>query len=635
MEYIKILLIEDNPGDVRLLQEALPEACDQEATGLVCEMEWVTCLAAGLQRLTQGDIDAVLLDLMLPDSAGLDTLTSLCRHVPAIPIVVLTSLGNETLGVKAVQAGAQDYLVKGQVDGKALVHALRYARERQQMQQALQARAAQLRSLIVHNADGMIVVDREGVMRFVNPAAEALFGCPAAALVGTLFGFPVVVGDTIELDIVNQHGGMAMAEMRVVDIEWEGAPASLACLRDITARKQAEAVLRQRDEQLRQAQKMEAIGRLAGGVAHDFNNLLTAIIGYSDMLLTRLAMDHALHHHVEQISRAANRAALLTRQLLAFSRPRVVQPRVLGLNGVVAEMEKMLRPLIGETIELATALAPQLGQVQVDPGHIQQLVMNLVVNARDAMPQGGQLRLETADVELTDTSSHRYLGAPPGPYVMLVVRDTGEGMDGETLTHLFEPFFTTKEPGKGTGLGLAVVYGILEQAGGDIEVHSEPGRGTTFRVYLPRVAAAAPAPHAPEAPTALPLGLETVLLAEDEEIVRVLIRDTLQLHGYQVLEAKDTTEALRLCTQYEGPIHLLVADVVMPGMSGRELADRLLPVRPYMRVLFISGHAGEAVGRYGVLDAGIAFLQKPFTPDALARQVRAVLETSGPAEVGG
>jgi two-component system cell cycle sensor histidine kinase/response regulator CckA len=635
MDHMKLLLIEDNPGDVRLLWEAVTEAWSQETMALVCDLEWVNCLSAGVQRLTQGGIDAVLLDLMLPDSEGLDTLVRVHQHTPAIPIIVLTSFGNETLGIKAVQVGAQDYLLKGQVDSRTLVHAIRHAIERQQMRQAFQASEARLRHLIVHNADGMLVVDREGIVCFANPAAEAMFGYPAGALVGAIFGLPMVAGDTTQLDVVHTHGMIAVAEMRVVETEWAGERAYLACLRDITARQQAEEVLHQRDEQLHQAQQMEAIGRLAGGVAHDFNNLLTAIIGYSDLLLMRLDSDNDLRRYVEQISKAANRATLLTSQLLACNRPQVVQPHVLCLNGVVTEMKKMLQPLIGEDVELTTILAPELGYIQVDRGHIQQLVTNLVVNARDAMPQGGRLHIETADVELTDTVATRYLGAPPGPYVMLVVRDTGKGMDEETRTHLFEPFFTTKEPGKGTGLGLAVVYGILQQNGGDIEVHSELGGGSTFKLYLPRVTAAILAPRLRDAPGVLLPGLETILLVEDEELVRVSIRDILQLHGYCVLEARDTTEALGLCMQHKGPIHLLVTDVVMPGLNGRELADRLLPTHPRMRVLFISGHADDAVGRYKVLDTSVAFLPKPFTPDALARKVRAVLDAADRGEVGG
>jgi CheY-like chemotaxis protein len=361
-------------------------------------------------------------------------------------------------------------------------------------------------------------------------------------------------------------------------------------------------------------------------VAHDFNNLLTAIIGYSDIMLMRLAPHEPLHRYVEQISKAANRAALLTRQLLTFSRPQVFQKRPLNLSAVVPEIEKMLQPLIGEDIQLVTRLSPQLGCVDADLGHVQQLVMNMVVNARDAMPQGGTLLIETANVELGEAQQGRYLGAPAGPYVMLSVQDSGDGMDAEVMSHLFEPFFTTKDPGKGTGLGLAVVYGILEQDGGDIEVESIPGEGTTFKIYLPRVEDSQSVAGGVDIPDAPPSGLETVLVAEDEQIVRWLIRDTLQMNGYRVLEASDTQEALHFCTHYPGSIDLLVTDVVMPRMNGPALADRLLSLRADMRVLFISGHPGDAVARHGVVHPGVAFLQKPFTPEGLARKVREVLD---------
>jgi CheY-like chemotaxis protein len=373
---------------------------------------------------------------------------------------------------------------------------------------------------------------------------------------------------------------------------------------------------------------MEAIGRLAGGVAHDFNNLLTAIIGYSDIMMMRLASHEPLYRYVEQISKAANRAALLTRQLLTFSRRQVYQKRPLHFNAVVLEMEKMLRPLIGEDIQLTTRLAPQLGYVYADLGHLQQLVMNLVVNARDAMPQGGTLRIETTNVELESVQGARYLGTPAGSYVMLSVQDSGAGMDTEVMSHLFEPFYTTKEPGKGTGLGLAVVYGILEQEGGDIEVQSVPGAGSTFKIYLPRVDESPPAAAGVDAPDVPLSGLETVLVVEDESIVRLSIRDTLQLKGYCVLEAIDVQEALDFCLQYQEAIHLLITDVVMPGMNGQTLADRLVALRKDMRVLFISGHPGDAVARHGVLPPSAAFLQKPFTPDTLARKVREILDNA-------
>jgi CheY-like chemotaxis protein len=375
---------------------------------------------------------------------------------------------------------------------------------------------------------------------------------------------------------------------------------------------------------------MEAIGRLAGGVAHDFNNLLTAIIGYSDIMLMRLEPDDTLYRYVEQISKAANRAALLTRQLLTFSRRQVFQKRLINLNAVVPEMEKMLQPLIGEDIQLITRLAPQLGCVDADLGHMQQLVMNLVVNARDAMPEGGLLLIETANATLEDTHQGRYLHAPAGSYVMLSVQDSGAGMDTETMSHLFEPFFTTKVPGKGTGLGLAVVYGILEQEGGDIEVQSVPGKGTSFKIYLPRVEESLSDASSIEVSAASPSGLETVLVVEDEPIVRLSIRDTLQLNGYCVLEAKDAQEALQFCAHYTEPIHLLITDVVMPGMNGRALADRFIALHKDMLVLFISGHPGDAIARHGVVYPNAAFLPKPFTPDALARKVRELLDKPAP-----
>jgi signal transduction histidine kinase/DNA-binding response OmpR family regulator len=626
MEHIKVLVIEDNPAYVRVLCDTLTKRRAAAVKGLSFDVEYAMHLAAGLQRLAAGGIDVVLLDLMLPDSQGLDTLSRLSQQAPDIPVVVLTAIDANDLEVQALHKGAQDYLVKGQIDGRMLVHALRSAIERQQMRRALQASEARLQNLIIHNADGVLVVDKGGVIRFVNPAAEALFGCPAAELLGTVFGSPVVAGEIMELDIARKHGSPAVAEMRVVETEWEGEVVFLASLRDITERRQAEERLRQRDEQLRQAHKMEAIGRLAGGVAHDFNNLLTAIIGYSDIMLMRLEPNDTLYRYVEQISKAANRAALLTRQLLTFSRRQVFQKRLINLNVVVPEMEKMLQPLIGEDIQLITRLAPQLGCVDADLGHMQQLVMNLVVNARDAMPQGGLLLIETANVTLEDTHQGCYLHAPAGSYVMLSVQDSGAGMDIETMSHLFEPFFTTKDPGKGTGLGLAVVYGILEQEGGDIEVQSVPGEGTTFKIYLPRVEESLPDASSIDASAAPPSGLETVLVVEDEPIVRLSIRDTLQLHGYCVLEAKDAQEALQFCADYTEPIHLLITDVVMPGMNGRALADRFLSLRKDMRVLLISGHPGDAIARHGVVYPNAAFLPKPFTPDALARKVRELLD---------
>jgi len=386
---------------------------------------------------------------------------------------------------------------------------------------------------------------------------------------------------------------------------------------------------RRLEEQLRQSQKVEAIGRLAGGIAHDFNNLLTAIVGYSDLALTNLGEDSPLSADIIEIRKAGQRAATLTRQLLAFSRKQVLQPIVLDLNDVVSNTDKMLRRLIGEDIELVTLLGKDLGCVRADPGQIEQIILNLTLNARDAMLQGGKLTIETANVELDEAYARRHIAVEPGSYVMLAVSDNGLGMDAETQEHLFEPFFTTKEVGKGTGLGLSTVYGIVKQSCGNISVHSEPRKGTLFQIYFPRVHEAAevweqPRKSDPERLT----GTETVLLVEDQGIVRNLVRHVLERREYTVLEASHGEEALQLANRHEGSIHLLVTDVVLPRMSGRQLAERIAALRPEVRVLYMSGYTDDAIVHHGVLDPGISFLQKPFTPDALARKIREILDSS-------
>jgi len=412
----------------------------------------------------------------------------------------------------------------------------------------------------------------------------------------------------------------------IIDVEitrntltFAGRPASLAMAHDITRRKSIEG-------QLLQAQKMEAVGQLAGGIAHDFNNLLTAIFGSSDLLLEDLSVDDRRRTDVEDIKKAAQRAAGLTHQLLAFSRKQLLAPQVLDLNALITDVEKMLRRLVREDVEFRTVLAPDLGAVRADPGQLEQVIVNLAVNAGDAMPQGGNLTVETANVDLDEAYAQAHVPLVPGRYAMLAVSDTGVGMDAQVKSHIFEPFFTTKEKGKGTGLGLATVYGIVKQSDGYIWVYSEPGQGTTFKVYLPRVEAAAepPAPK-PVAPASL-RGSETVLVAEDEEAVRNLIRRVLVAHGYAVLAAGDGQEALRLANTHDGPIHLLLTDVVMPNMNGRQLAERVVSARRKTKVLYLSGYTDDAIVRHGVLEPGIAFLQKPFTPQGLARKLREVLD---------
>lgn len=391
-------------------------------------------------------------------------------------------------------------------------------------------------------------------------------------------------------------------------------------------RKRAEEELRLGETQLRQSQKMEAVGQLAGGIAHDFNNLLTAITGYSDLLLEDLAPNDPRRLDIDEIRAAARRAASLTQQLLAFSRKQVLQPRVLSLNEVVTNAEKLLRRLIGEDIALQTRLDPAIGAIMADPAQLEQVIVNLAVNARDAMPNGGRLVLGTANVTFDAAGAAGDAVVPAGAYVQLTVSDTGMGMDDETKARLFEPFYTTKGPGKGTGLGLSTVYGIVKQSGGFIWVNSEPARGTTFDMCLPRVDAAVEELTTTARAQDVPRGTETILLVEDEPALRTVARRALERQGYVVLEAADADTALGLASRHHGPLDLLVTDVVMPGGSGPELATRLVAARPHVKVLYMSGYTDEAIVHHGVLEAGVAYLGKPFSPDDLGRRVRAELD---------
>jgi PAS domain S-box-containing protein len=379
-------------------------------------------------------------------------------------------------------------------------------------------------------------------------------------------------------------------------------------------------------DQLRQSQKMQAVGELAGGVAHDFNNLLMVVKGHAELLLNRVPPASPLRHSIEQVDRAADRAASLTRQLLAFSRMQVLQARVLDLNEVVGGMTKMFSRVIGENIEMAFIPGANLGRVKADPGQIEQVLLNLVVNARDAMPDGGRVTIETSNVQLDRDYSAKHHNIQPGPWVMLTVSDTGCGMDAQTQSRIFEPFFTTKAQGKGTGLGLATVYGVVKQSDGFIYVYSEVGHGTTFKIYLPQVTADVARDASERTPAPAPKGSETILFVEDEESVRELVRDYLASRGYRVLEAIDGAQALEVASAHKGTIEILVTDVVMPRLSGRELATRITAERPNLKVLFISGYTDDSIFRHGVLEGGVAYLQKPFNLKAIAQKIREVLD---------
>jgi len=581
-----ILLVDDRPESLLALEAVLAELgqnlvkADSGRQALRCVLEQ--------------DFAVILLDVHMPGMNGFET-ASLIRERERskhTPIVFLTASDPSELAIfRGYSVGAVDYLVKpfapGILKSKVAVFVDLF-----QMREKARQQTEQLAAINQN-------LERENAER-----------------------------KRAEEELRRSHDEL---ERRVQERTAELAKANEALQAELAERERMEKEKTNIEQQLRQAHKMEAIGKLAGGVAHDFNNLVTIITGYSDMLLSRIGPENSTRRELEQIKKAGDRAHSLTRQLLAFSRRQMLQPKVLDLNAVVTNLEPMLQRLIGENIELVIELKPGLGQVKADPGQIEQVIMNLAINARDAMLQGGKLLLETDNIELDEAYALRHIPTQPGSYVHLAVSDTGCGMDAATQSRIFEPFFTTKEQGKGTGLGLSTVYGIVKQSGGYIWVYSEHGQGTTFKIYLPRVLA--PADSVPPVThwSSLPQGKETVLLVEDEPEVRWLVRDMLQHLGYTVLEARHGIEAQVLSIQHAGPIHLLITDVVMPQMSGREIAEQLTSEHPETKVLYMSGYTDDAVVRHGVLAAEIAFLQKPFTPEALARKVREVLDgqTSG------
>ena len=500
--------------------------------------------------------------------------------------------------------------------------------------------------LIGENAEDLIaVVDASGNRLYNSPSYERILGYSSQELKES----PVLeqvhpddrervteaarearrtgVGRQLEYRFKHRNGTWRILESTASAVRnAKGEISQLVIVnRDVTDRKKSEEVLRLKEEQLRQSQKMEAVGRLSGGIAHDFNNLLGVIIGYSDVLDMKLEGNEALRKNVAEIKKAGTRASSLTRQLLAFSRQQVLQPKILDLNSVVNDLAKMLRRLIGEHIEVEINLNSDLGKVKADHSQVEQVIMNLVVNARDAMPDGGKLTIQTENVELGESVVAGYPYVQPGNYVQLSVSDTGVGIDASTLTHIFEPFFTTKEKGKGTGLGLATVYGVVKQSDGYIWVDSVPGNGTTFKICLPMSASGVVAAPAEQSPQRTPRGSETVLLAEDEESLRGLIADLLQQNGYKVLIASCGTQALAIAEKYVGTIHLLLTDVVMPGMGGPALAKNLAAVRPETKILFMSGYIEFHSAGSSRLPPGAPILQKPFSNETLIREVGAAL----------
>jgi two-component system cell cycle sensor histidine kinase/response regulator CckA len=625
-----------------------------DVEGVACDILLVNSKDSFEAALTRESFDLIISDYNLPGYDGVTALKQAQQTQPDVPVILISGTVGEEEAVKCLQIGATDYLLKARLDrlAPAVRRAIQEAdtrRRRKHSEHALQQREQALRENEERTSFALAAA-RMGVWE-IDFARNRLTWSDTMA---PLFGLkpdnaPKTTADFFQLIHPDDRRAVEVSVERAIAAErdyavefraiwpdrsahWvhgraqasydaDGKPLRLLGINmDIDERKSLE-------DQLRQAQKLEAIGQLAGGVAHDFNNVLTVILGFSELLLDRLSPDDPARADLLEIKKAGARAAGLTRQLLAFSRKQILQPKVLDVNALIAGMQPMLRQLIVEHVDLTISLTPRAAMIKMDPTQLEQILVNLAVNAADAMPRGGKLTIETTNVTLDEHYQQRHLPVTPGDYVMLAVGDTGVGMDEATSRRIFEPFFTTKDIGKGTGLGLATVYGIVKQSGGDIRVDSEPGKGTTFTIHLPQVSAGAPdLMKRSSSPDDAARGSETVLLVEDDEGVRLLARVTLEHSGYRVLQAGNPREAAQLASEFAGPIHLLLSDIIMPESEGPLLFDRLITVRPALRVLYMSGYANEAILRHVLLVEGTPFLQKPFTPQALTRRVRDVLD---------
>jgi two-component system, cell cycle sensor histidine kinase and response regulator CckA len=627
----RLLIVEDEPDFAAVVSLMLRNA------DWPWEISRAERLSDALDRLVDGGIEAVLLDLRLPDATGLEAVERVVRAFPDVAVVVMTSY-DRMMATEALQRGAQDYIIKDEVNSSLLSRSLSYAVSRKRAELALRHSDARLRAAVEGSLDAFGILSavhdaQGGVSDFVvtdlNRNAERLLGRRRDDVVSRR------LSDLWPLPSLRPFIARAVAVLEAREpleeeraVTWPGAPdrwihhqivpledGVAVAVRDTTDRHRAEADLHRREEQVRQSQRMEAIGRLTGGVAHDFNNLLTVIRGHGELALRKLTGDPPLRRNLQEIDLAAERASFLTHQLIAFSRKQAPRPRTLDLGEIVARMSTLLQRLIGEDVELVTRRGETLGRVRVDPARMELVLVNLAVNAREAMPRGGRLEIELADAELDASDVRGRPAAAPGPYVVLSVTDNGLGLDAETDVE------------KGTGLGLATVYGIVEQSDGFICVHREPGRGTTFRIHLPRVDQASE-PRSPRPGAAAVHATETVLLVEDEDSLRSLLRELLESFGYTVLDASQGLDALRIAREHSGTIHLLLSDLVMPRMGGRELADRLTRLRPGLKVLFMSGYAAGAAPNHEI-PPDAPYIEKPFTADVLAGALRALLDAPG------
>jgi two-component system cell cycle sensor histidine kinase/response regulator CckA len=634
MEQVRVLMVEDNDNDAVLIRRELARLTPPPD---VQHVRTQPAFAAALDGFAP---HVILCDHNIPGFSGWEALELAQRTRSDMPFILVTGSLDEETAVRYLKGGASDYILKDRLVrlGPALLEALERARQRDE----LRRQERLLRQIIDANPSLIFVKDWNGRFVLVNRATAEVYGTTVNALIGkTDADFNPNVAEVAHF-LRDDRAVMSSGQPKVIaeepvtnpatrETRWfqtikmplrtpeEGTATLLGVATEITERKRLE-------EQLLQSQKMEAVGQLAGGVAHDFNNILTAIVGYTDLLAAELGSNAQQLEDLEEIRKAARRAAALTRQLLAFSRKQVLELRIIDVNGVVLNLDKMLRSLISENIELKTDLAENLAAARADPNQIEQVIMNLAINARDAMPDGGTVTIETGNVTLDDAYASQHVSVIPGEYVMLAVSDTGCGMDEKTKSRIFEPFFTTKPAGRGTGLGLSTVYGIVKQTGGNIWLYSEPGKGTTFKIYLPAIAAL-PEDIGKVAPAEAPRrGAGTVLVVEDDEQLRRLTHRALDAQGYTVLVADGGGTALDIARRHKGQIDLLLTDVIMPDTNGRKLAETIQAARPGMRVLYMSGYPDGAIASHGMLEPGVAYLAKPFTTEAIARRVREVLE---------
>jgi PAS domain S-box-containing protein len=622
-----ILVIDDDVGTCETISDVLERHGHSVLRA--------TQARSALEVLTERSVDAAILDLQLPDISGLVLLRAIKTSSPTTEVIIITGHASVATAIQAINGAAFAYLTKP-FEMKNLIGTIEKALAKQRVDRARRETTRTLETLIQAPPVAIVALDTSARVTAWNKAAERMFGWREHEVLGEFV--PIIPAtkraEFDETVVLNLRGEDTLRESQrqrkdgtLIDVLSATAPimdtqglasGTMAVLVDITERKQLE-------EQLRQALKMEGIGCLAGGIAHNFNNLLTIVALRCHLMLGQLPADHPIRRDIKIIAETGDRAASLTQQLLAFSQSQILQPAVLDLNEVISDMKPLLERLLREDVDLAMALEPGAGLVTADRSQLEQVMVILAVNARDAMPDGGQLTIETHREEVDEAWVRQHLDPRPGSYVVLTVSDSGTGMDAATLARVFEPFFTTKDVGKGRGLGLAAAYGIITQSHGHITVDSEPGKGARFRIYLPRSGAEADGGAAADL-GALPRGTESVLLVEDEPCFRALTRELLEMLGYTVLEAEDVADALRITERHAGTIHLLITDVVMPRMNGRTLATAIQDFRPHIEVLYMSGYTDNVIMHQGVLDPGTSFLQKGFTPSRLARKVREVLD---------